>query len=137
MGQFADFPEMLRARYFEIKNVAATNVNLSDERTGGITGTPFTIVPTSDLPYPTQKMVDELVNNRTKPISSSFVMVDRPESNFYVTVLISRVVNGEANFVRRVYAPEPESLRTNRLADDIGLKFEAEARRQAREEAVG
>jgi len=133
-------PEYDRAKTFEIANVARINISERREQTGmALVGTPYTVEnlrSSTDIAYPTPKMAEQLVDHRTKDIATSFVMVDKPESNYYVAVLINRVVSLESSFLRRVYSPEADPARSNQIAEDLAGLFDQEARKQAREEAI-
>lgn len=132
-NQFADPAAKNRVEFTEINGVSRLVLNRFDPQTGGASLKPFGLSSTKEIPYPTQKMVDDLAANSTKPLSTSFVMVDRPENKFYVAVLFNRIEGDADGFLDSVYKPSPMSAR---VSGEFAQQFEMESRKQAREEAL-
>jgi hypothetical protein len=80
-----------RVRLFDIENVAPFQIKA--DRTGMSMGPsiqPFLYTPTKDIPYPTQEMQKLLLEDRTKPVKTVFMLPDQPKDRFYVFVLTDR-----------------------------------------------
>jgi hypothetical protein len=132
----AEFPSKEakeRVKYFTIPNVApwqesiGFNVNRNPV-------TSFQLQPTENMPYPDyEKMRADLLGNRDKPLSTAFVMPDKPRNVFYVTVLQSKDERGVEDFGRNIYAP---TIPQFSAAPTIMGQFLNEQQLQARQEAL-
>lgn len=132
-SQFAEPAARDRVEFTEINRVSKLVVDNFDIESGGASLKPFGLKATKAIPYPTQKMRDDLVANSSKPMSTSFVMVDRPENKYYVAVLMSRVEGESQGFFNTVYNPSPMA---GQISSTLSGQYEAESRKQAREEAL-
>jgi len=122
-----------RVKYFAIPNVAPL-VESIGFATGRNPIAPFQLTATENMPYPDyEKMRADLLGNRDKPLSTAFVMPDKPRNVFYVTVLESKDERGAEDFARNVYAP---SIPQFSAAPAILSLFNGEQQARAREEAV-
>lgn len=129
--RFTDPAAKDRITDFEFRDVSQIVIGQPDR--GAPTVTPFGLQRTNNIMYPTQKMVAQMIDNRLKPVSSSFVMVDRPENLYFVPVLLERNERSQQNFFSTVYNPDPFSKNVSPV---MMAQFELESRRQAREEAI-
>ena len=129
--RFTDPAAKDRITHFEFNDVSQIVVGQPDR--GVPTVTPFGLRPTNDMRYPTRKMVAQMIDNRLKPVSSSFVMVDAPENLFFVPVLLERNERDQQNFFKNVYNPSPTS---SNVSPFMMAQFEFESRRLARDEAI-
>jgi hypothetical protein len=68
---------------------------------------PFALRPTKDIPYPAEDMGKTLLAERTKPEKTTFVMVDQPKDNYYVTVLERRDEQSPMAFRMDMYDSSP------------------------------
>jgi hypothetical protein len=81
-----------RVQAFSINGVCP----LTGERTGL---QPFQLRATSDIPYPNYRVMTEtLLDERTKPPKTTFVMTDLPKDTYYVATLKSRDVKKVGDF---------------------------------------
>jgi hypothetical protein len=94
----------------------------------------FGLVPTAQIPYTSQKMTDDLIANRNKPISTAFTMMDTPESTVYVAVLEDRSEESPLRFNSIVYNPDPN--KPNQVSAAIFQQFRFNAVQNARQIAV-
>jgi len=131
---FPDAASKDRTKYFELNKISRTVIDqFGTQESNGPTSSAFTLKPTNDIVYPSQKMLEDMVANSTKPMSTSFVMVDRPENIYYVATVIGRLDRNASNFYSLVYNADVQS---KNISGDISSRFEGEARKQAREEAL-
>lgn len=103
-----DAPAAERIKLFDLHDVAPL----------GMFGTPFSLANNPDIRYPTPEMEKTLLNERTKPPGTVFVLEDKPKDTFYVVLLRQRILRG------------PELLRTEQFAENA---FQQEEGKQARE----
>ncbi len=129
--RFTDPAAKDRITHFEFNDVSQIVVGQPDR--GAPTVASFDLRPTNDMRYPTRKMVAQMIDNRLKPVSSSFVMVDAPENLFFVPVLLERNERDQQNFFKNVYNPSPTS---SNVSPFMMAQFEFESRRLARDEAI-
>ena len=89
-----------QVRLFEIENVAPFQIKA--DMTGMNPGQniqPFMLMPTKDIPYPTAEMQKSLLEERTKPVSTVFMLPDQPKDRFYVFVLTDRSEKQVSDFI--------------------------------------
>ena len=132
-NQFTDPAARERVEYTEIDNVSKLVIDTFNSESGGATLRLFELKNTAQIPYPTRKMATDLVANSTKPLSTSFVAVDRPENKYYVAVLFDRSERDGKTFFSSVYKPSPAS---GQISGALAGEFERESRKQIREEAL-
>lgn len=58
----------------------------------------FFIPPSKDIPYPTKEMRQTLLDERTKPPKTTFVLADGPKNVYYVVTLKTRQEKTERDF---------------------------------------
>jgi hypothetical protein len=63
----------------------------------------FVLTPTNDIPYPTPDMTQKLLDQRTKPPKTTFVLADEPKDTYYVFTVIYRSEKTPENFREEVY----------------------------------
>ena len=132
-GQFADPAARERVKRFELNRISRVVIDQFDPESGSPSAKPYGLRDSDEIPYPTQKMQDDLIANSGKPLSTSFVMVDRPESTFYVAVILERTERGSLAFYNLVY--NADNISKN-VSGEMAGRFEGETRKQAREEAL-
>lgn len=91
-------------RYHEISDVAPLLVSALPQP-GQSGATPFQVLKSPEIPYPTPKMTEELLATREKPPSSTAVLVDQPEDRYYVAVLYGMTPNTVSDFSNAVFSP--------------------------------
>jgi hypothetical protein len=122
-----------RVKLFTIPNVAPLQESIGFS-VGRNPVTPFQLQPTENMPYPDyEKMRADLLGNRDKPLSTAFVMPDKPRNVYYVTVLQSKDERGVEDFGRNIYAPTIPQMSAGPI---ILNQFRGEQMAQARQEAV-
>jgi hypothetical protein len=94
---------------FRVDNVAPLAVmkdlsGMSMGGGGGETLQQFFLAPSNEVPYPTLEMTKQLLEERTKPVKTSFVMIDQPKDNYYVAVLMDRRERSAEEFRAHVYS---------------------------------
>lgn len=108
--EFASKEAQDRVKYFPIPNVSpmVTSIGFMPGRQPV---QPFQVAPSENVPYPDfEKMRADLLENRDKPLSTAFVMADRPKDVYYVAVLETRDTKSADEFGREVYLPNPAGL---------------------------
>jgi hypothetical protein len=111
----------------------------SPTRTGEIPLRPFSLTPgTDDFVYPTQKMVEDLMTNREKPIGTSVILTDNPETTMYVAVVMSRDQVDPLTFRETVWRHlnQPSNPLMPSSKDVVQARQTIDARKVAREEAA-
>jgi hypothetical protein len=122
-----------RVKLFTIPNVAPMQESIGFSVSRNPV-TPFQLQPTENMPYPDyEKMRADLLGNRDKPLSTAFVMPDKPRNVYYVTVLQSKDERGVEDFGRNIYAPTIPQMSAGPI---ILNQFRGEQMAQARQEAV-
>ncbi len=88
--------------------------------------------------YESEKMREELIANRDKPIGTAFTFTDKPESMFYVTVVASKDAKSRTDFKNYIYQPSSMRRDTQYAAlspQMLAPRFTASAREEARARA--
>lgn len=131
MNSFPKGDDQARVRYFEIDRVAplVAEPSLMPGRSGAVA--PFDLKPSHNVPYPSPKMSDELVKAKDQPVSTTLVLRDAPEDNFYVAVLLNR----ESLSPRDFEAIYPTSA-SGDLAAIVSGKHQEELRKATRDAAL-
>ena len=132
-AQFTDPAAQERVKRFEMPRISRVVVDQFDPESGSPSAKSFGLKESDNIAYPTQKMQDDLIAYSGKPLSTSFVMLDRPESTFYVAVVLERTERGSLAFYSLVYNAGDNS---KNVSGEMAGRFEGEARKQAREEAL-
>ncbi len=136
MNSFPKPEQKFRVRTFSLDNVAAlvtTNDFEAMLRAGGRQQVgPYQVPATSNIPYPTAKMGEELIKAKSQPLSSAVVLSDAGEENFYVAVLEGRFDRSAEEFGFTVFPSPP----AGELAGAVFAKFQGEARKQTRTTAL-
>lgn len=129
-----DSPEAkARVKYFEVEDVAPVVVTSLPSGAGPrYQAAPFNMTPTANIPYPSQAMLEALVQAKDKPLSSTLVVSDQPEDRYYVAVVLDHKERGADRFKDEVYDPRASSD----VAVAISSRHQEELRQQARERAV-
>ena len=97
----------------------------------------FFVPPSNDIPYPTKEMTLTLLDERTKPPKTTFVLTDAPKNIYYVVTLKSRQEKTEQSF-RVIY--DLSSGRRNLFSEtrDIILgRYFSEQGQAARKSVMG
>ncbi len=68
---------------------------------------PFRLVPSENVKYPSMPMLRTLMDERTKPVKTTFVLADEPKDTYYVTTLLERKMKTDGMFQSEVYAEDP------------------------------
>lgn len=131
--RFEDPAAREKVKYFIIDNVCprppyptfGSNMAMGREQYE-----PFSLRPTKDLPYPTQDILNQLIDNKDKPLSTALMFPDAGKNTFYVAVLKDRRDVGIDMFVDRVYTG------TNQLAEMINQEQQLTLLGEARRDAV-
>jgi hypothetical protein len=134
-GQFSSPQAKERVKYFEIDGVAPLvpgsgmqNAMIPGRDTVG----PFQLMPSENIPYPSQAMAEALVTNKDKPLSTALVVADQPEDAYYVAVLANRNEARPEDFYAKVYSP----IASGELAATIFRRHQDEVKRRTRDEAL-
>lgn len=75
----------------------------------------FRLEPSSNIPYPTPEMQKQLLEERSKPINSTFVMSDLPKENYYVAAVAERREKSPIEFEQTVFNAPTFSPVRNRV----------------------
>lgn len=105
-GEFTDPKAKERVKVFTVPGVAPLAQTAPDRNnpfamTGGMQR--FMVTPTSDIPYPSADMTKQLLDERTKPAKTAFVMVDEPKDTYYVGTVVYRSPKTQDDFKFDVY----------------------------------
>ena len=106
---------------------------------------PFNLPQGDVFVYPTAKMHTDLLAAHDKPVGSTLVLADNPETTLYVAAITTKDQETPVEFRRSVYQPGANLTAQLRQAfgpqllaaqDTIQARYAAEARKTARESAV-
>lgn len=92
----------------------------------------FTLSPTNNIPYPTPEMSKALLDHRTDPAKTTFVLADAPKDTYYVVRVVQRNEKTADDFRRDVYQGFIAPAR-----DAVLRVHAAEAQRKAYESVMG
>lgn len=109
---------------FRIDNVAPYQITrdlsgMSMGGGGGETIVPFRLAPTNEVPFPTADMTKQLLDDRTKPIKTVFVMIDQPKDSYYVTVVSDRRERSPEEFRAHAYGTLQRSQVGGQVAGEM------------------
>ncbi len=65
----------------------------------------FTLTESANIPYPTQEMLNGLIDNRDKPAKTVIVLHDAPKDTYYVATLIRRDLKSPDDFKQAAFVP--------------------------------
>jgi PHD/YefM family antitoxin component YafN of YafNO toxin-antitoxin module len=93
-----------RVKFFELMGVCPLSpvMDVGTGRPGSVR--PFTLTPTTNIPYPTNDMAKSLIDERTNPVKTTLVLADTPKDVYYVAVLSGRSEKDFASFKESVYS---------------------------------
>ena len=132
-GQFEDPAAKARVNYFEIDDVAPL-VDKALPAAGQRSVSEFTITRNDNIPYPSQAMSDQLVENRDKPLSTPVVAANRPEDVYYVAVLMDRNYRDAGTFGRSVLTAP--AVFGNEVATAVSQRHQNQLYLEARRQAI-
>jgi hypothetical protein len=72
------------------------------------------VVPTDLIQYPTDKMVQQMLEVKDKPLGTPAVVADQPSDTYYVAVLVRKDEKTPDEFARQVYARTAGSIPADR-----------------------
>jgi hypothetical protein len=91
MAKTRDPKAQERVKLFKVDNVSPLQINNDITGMGqGGSARLFQLGASADLPYPTPEMSKMLVEDRTKPAKTVFVLPDQPKDTYYVFVVADR-----------------------------------------------
>ncbi len=90
--------------------------------------------PEMFIKYRTEKMERDLLDNRNKPLGTTVVHADQPESAYYVFVLLDRTEQLPVDYAQVAYAPVPGV--PNPAGEQLPALFAGQARRAAIDDAL-
>ena len=96
----------------------------------------YFVSPTNDIPYPTPEMTKQLLDERTKPPKTTFVLADEPKDTYYVVTLIQRSLKTPENFREEVYRDLGLS-QFGQTRDAVLGAFGQDAMQKTRESVMG
>lgn len=101
-AQFSDETRANRITYSEIRDVApmvmGPGLMPGRQNIGS-----FRVEPSGDIPFPRNpEMTEKLLDARDKEPSTTVVLKDNPEENFYVAVLLGRDLKKPSDFIENV-----------------------------------
>lgn len=106
-----------RVKFFEMSNVCPL-APVTDFSTASAPGgvRPFSLAPSTNIPYPTSEMARTLIDERTKPVKTTLVLTDAPKDTYYVAVLSGRSEKDLLSFKTSVYA-ESQTAAARRMVN--------------------
>lgn len=98
----------------------------------------LTFQGTDDFVYPTDKMNDELLANRDKPVGTAVVLADRPETTLYVAALTAKDTASPFAFRETIYRRQraPGGFDMPGAKDLVEGRYAVDARKAERDRAV-
>jgi len=124
----------MKVRYFEVDDVAPLVAQTLPSAQRNAPTVPYSLPPSLYIPHPSTKMKDELLANREKPPSTSFVLVDNSEDTYYVATVLARNERDAELFGFMVYGPFAKNL--GDLEPTISRKHQEGIRKQTYDTAI-
>jgi hypothetical protein len=93
----------------------------------------FMLTPTNDIPYPTADMTKALLDHRTDPPKTSFVVVDEPKDTYYVATVVYRSPKSPEDFRFDVY----RDIGFGQTRAAVMSEFQRDSQRKAYESVLG
>jgi hypothetical protein len=103
-NEIADPKVKDRIQVFPINGVAPL---AGDDRSGYH---PYVLQESSNIPYPTKAMTDTLLDERTQPPKTTFILTDSPKDTYYVVTLKQRDLKKVEEFNQWIYSDIFSSL---------------------------
>jgi hypothetical protein len=89
-SQFPTLADKFRSEFFQIDNVSPISMPRNMFTPQSMRPTQFQLTPRKEMPYPTYKMQNDLLENKDKPLGTTLVMSDESRDRYYVAVLDDR-----------------------------------------------